>query len=53
MVVNLAVLVAVLVYYPRIPAGQRLMQIAAILILAGVVALIVALSGPGVPAPGK
>jgi len=35
MVVNLAVLVFVLVYYPRVPAGQWSMRLALILILAG------------------
>jgi signal peptidase II len=35
MLVNIAVLVAVLVYYPRIPAGQWLLKLAAALILAG------------------
>jgi len=35
MVVNLAVLVFVLVYYPRIPAGQWPMRLALILILGG------------------
>ena len=35
MAVNLAVLIGILVYYPRIPAGQWLPRLAAILILAG------------------
>jgi signal peptidase II len=35
MLVNLAVLVGVLVYYPRIPSGQWLLRLAAGLILAG------------------
>jgi signal peptidase II len=35
MLVNLAVLVAVVVYYPRIPAGQWPLRLAAALILAG------------------
>jgi signal peptidase II len=35
MLVNVAVFVGVLVYYPRIPAGQWLLQLAAALILAG------------------
>jgi signal peptidase II len=35
MVVNLVVLIGVLVYYPRIPVGQRLLRMAAALILAG------------------
>jgi signal peptidase II len=35
MVVNIAVLVAVLIYYPRIPAGEWLLRLAAALILAG------------------
>jgi signal peptidase II len=35
MLVNLAVLVGVLVYYPRIPAGQWQLRLAAALILAG------------------
>jgi signal peptidase II len=35
MVVNLVVLIGVLLYYPRIPAGQRLLRLAAALILAG------------------
>ena len=35
MAVNLIVLVVVLVYYPRIPAGQRPLRLASILILGG------------------
>jgi signal peptidase II len=35
MLVNLAVLVAIVVYYPRIPAGQWPLRLAAALILAG------------------
>jgi signal peptidase II len=35
MLVNLAVLVGVLFYYPRIPTGMRLLRLAAALILAG------------------
>jgi signal peptidase II len=35
MAVNLIVLIGVLIYYPRIPADQRLMRLACILILAG------------------
>lgn len=35
MVVNLAVLVGILIYYPRIPAGQWPLRVAAALILAG------------------
>jgi signal peptidase II len=35
MLVNLIVLIGVLVYYPRIPAGQRLLRWASALILAG------------------
>jgi signal peptidase II len=35
MLVNLAVLVGILVYYPRIPAGQWPLRLAAALILAG------------------
>jgi signal peptidase II len=35
MLVNLAVLVGVLVYYPRIPSGHWLLRLAAALILAG------------------
>jgi signal peptidase II len=35
MAVNVAVLIGVLVYYPRIPAGQWPLRLAAILILAG------------------
>ncbi len=35
MLVNLAVLVGILVYYPRIPTGQRLLRLAIALILAG------------------
>jgi signal peptidase II len=35
MLVNLAVLIGVLVYYPRIPAGQWPMRLAAALIMAG------------------
>jgi len=35
MLVNLAVLVGVLIYYPRIPAGQWQLRLAAPLILAG------------------
>ena len=35
MLVNVAVLVAILVYYPRIPAGQWPLRLAAALILAG------------------
>lgn len=35
MVVNLAVLVGVLIYYPRIPAGQWQLRLAAALIVAG------------------
>jgi len=35
MVVNLAVLIGILIYYPRIPAAQRALRLAAILILAG------------------
>jgi signal peptidase II len=35
MVINLVVLVAVLVYYPRIPDGQWLLRVASALILAG------------------
>jgi signal peptidase II len=35
MVVNLAVLVAVMIYYPRIPAGEKLLRVSAGLIVAG------------------
>ena len=35
MLVNVAVLVGILVYYPRLPAGQWQLRLAAILVLAG------------------
>ena len=55
MVVNLAVLIGILVYYPRLPAGHRLVRLAFALILAGDLGNVIdrlrtaiLFSGPGV-----